>query len=45
VPVRPIFDVHKVTGKFFYFKIKYFAHLEKQLLEGNFAVVDSLYRV
>jgi hypothetical protein len=45
VPVRPVFDVHKVTGKLFYFKIKYFTHLEKQLLEGNFAVVDSLYRV
>jgi hypothetical protein len=45
VPIRPFFDVHKVIGKLFYFKIKYFSHLLKQFFEGNFAVVDSLYSV
>jgi hypothetical protein len=43
--VRPVFDVHEVTGMFPYFKIKYFTHPPEQAFEGNFTVVDTRYKV
>jgi hypothetical protein len=40
-----MFDIHEIVGKFLYINIKNFAHLPEQFFEGDFSVIDSLYRV